>query len=178
MLDNMPPGQKQLLIFGGPVVAAFALISVVQKKNQPIVETPATGATIATQAPDMDAIGVSQLSEFESLVTSSINQLATQVAGIPNQIPAPIVNLPGKTVANVKSEWYSQIAPQGTDMVVLGQITPSGYKGVNVGGGAPVYANVNGTWQQNFDISKLAVGTALGTLSTFKDNVDPLNLTA
>lgn len=184
MFDNLSEGQRKALAVGAPVVAVFALVSAIQKRNQPVpTETKVTGALPANLAPTTDAIGVGQLSEFQSLVTNQISQLAGQVAKLPTEfpefpdIPAPVIQQAPSPAAvalpNVRSDWYPVVAPQGEDMAILGSITGQGYQGFNVKGGAPVYAFVDGQWRQNFgEASKLPVGTPLATLDTFDPYID------
>ncbi len=177
MFENLSDGQKKALQVGAPVVAVFALISVLQKRNQPVpTTTTVTGALPANLAPTTDVIGVGQLADFESSIGSAIAQLAQQVGELPTTIPAPIVQSApspiAKTLPNINNEWFPVIAPRGEDFSVLGTITGSGYKGYNVGGGVPVYAFQDGQWKQNYDIAKLAVGTPLGTPDTFDAYID------
>ncbi len=104
LLQNLSPGQRQAVIFGGPVVAAFALISVLQKRNQGTpTTTPTTGGTGALLAPSTDAIGTGQLADFESTVTGAITQLANQIALLDSpstvETPTPTTTVIYQTVA-------------------------------------------------------------------------------
>lgn len=90
----LSPQQRQLILYGAPVVAVFALINVLGKRSQPAEPAPAgppQGYTLPI-APSTDAIGVGQLSEWENLIGQSITELGAalseQIAAIP-QAPAP-----------------------------------------------------------------------------------------
>jgi hypothetical protein len=82
-LDRFTPGQRQALVYGAPLAAGAALVSIVKGRA---AKPPAT----APSTPSTDAIGVGQLSEFESMVSDQLAALAQQVADQkPNPHPAP-----------------------------------------------------------------------------------------
>lgn len=170
-LDSLSPGQRQMVMLGVPVVAVFALVSGIQKKSAATASAPAvpTGYTLPTMA-STDAIGTSQLSEFEDMLSGNINNLSNQVSGLTAQvssIPTAAPPPPTPTLARVNSGDYPVIAAPGTAFDVLGTVTNGTFSGVNVSGGAPVYANINGQWQQDYNLAALPAGTPLATPTTF-----------
>lgn len=191
MFENLPDNQRKILLFGAPVVAVFALVSTLGKRNQPAATSTATGSGTmpASFAPSTDAIGVGQLSDFESMITGAIAQLGAKVSTLPTtqqiqaSLPAPIVNVapapapapappPTKTLTQLNSANFSVIAPQGSDMAVIGSAGGGQYNAGNLASGAPLYALIDGRWIQNFgDPKGLAAGTSLATLGTLKDYV-------
>lgn len=201
MFENLSGNQKKLITVGAPVVAAFALISVLQRDKQAVpVQTTVTGALPANLAPTTDAIGVGQLAEFESMLTGQIVQLAnavnsqgteletqreaiktqgtsvsSQITDLGKQIDVWASQAPAKAAValpNVNSNWYPQIAPQGEDMSVIGSYSGQTYQGFNVKGGVPVYALIDGKWRQGFEMNKLAPGTAIAVPDTFAEYID------
>lgn len=78
--------------------------------------------------------------------------------------PAPAAT-PVASAASAQDTLGMVPGPAGSELDVLGKITAAGgvYHGVNVAGGAPVYALVGGRWQQGFDPSALPAGTPLAT---------------
>lgn len=174
MLDQLTPQQRKLAAIGVPVVAVFALISVIQKRNQPAAAPPTTGFMPGGHAPSTDVIGVGQLAEFESLLSGQISQLARQIGDMKaNPNPAPPAPAPAaKKLPTIDSRWFPTLAPQGEDFNVLGTVTGEGFKGYNVGGGVPVYAFEDGRWFQGFDMKKLKAGTILGVPDTFQQYID------
>lgn len=88
------------------------------------------------------------------------------------------VSTPGSTgnpaIQPVNSAAYAVQAATGTSWASLGSIVGANglYQGLNVGGGAPVYANVGGTWQQNFNADNLPVGTQLATPTQFSSYIN------
>ena len=179
MLDQFSPQQRQAIMLGAPVVAVFALVSVLKGKTA--APTPTTGQTLPAAMPSTDAIGTSQLSEFESLLTGSIQQLGSQVGNIQDQLanqPAPAATSTAPWTPqfqNIDSGAYPVLAQPGTSMDILGTITGRGgqFTGGNVAGGAPVYAYINGTWQQDYNSKTLPIGTPLATPTTFQGNIVP-----
>lgn len=176
VLDNLSPGQRQLLMYGAPVVGIFALISFLGKKNAPATAA-VTGATQPTALPNASAIGVGELAQYESAVTAAIGSLQAQVANLPAATTTTIVN---QTTAPtplppIDHSAYPLVGEPGSAFAVLGQITGSGgiYTGENIGGGAPVYYQVPGTnqWVQNLDPNKVPVGTKLATPQQFSQYI-------
>lgn len=90
---------------------------------------------------------------------------------------------PGNTgsaaIQNIRAGNYAQQVGGNSSVVELGTIIEQGglYSGYNVGGGAPVYADINGQWMQNFDAKTLAAGTRLATLPGFAGNVGTTKVT-
>lgn len=92
----LSPQQRQLLMFGAPVVAVFALISVLSKRNAPAeanatASGPPVGYTLPV-APSTDAIGVGQLSQWEDLIGARIEELGAALNEQVAAIPAPTDN--------------------------------------------------------------------------------------
>lgn len=176
ILDNLNDSQRQILFIGAPAVAVLALVSAISKRGG---GSSSSGAQLVPAvAASTDVVGVGQLAEFESMVTSAINQQSYDISELTNAIdamPDPYVPDPVQPLPNVLASAFPITGVPDTAFEVIGSITGSGglYSGLNVKGGAPVYAYQNGEWKQNFDADKLAVGTALGTPSVFRDYIVP-----
>lgn len=88
----LSPQQRQLLMFGAPVVAVFALVSVLGKRGgaEPAAASsgPPVGYTLPV-APSTDAIGVGQLSQWEDLIGQAITELGTNLSSQIGAIPTP-----------------------------------------------------------------------------------------
>jgi hypothetical protein len=104
---------------------------------------------------------------------------STQAASTasPTVAAPPVVPPANQTLTNaglipaageINSSAYPQTTENGEGVTILGTMQGGGkYTGENVGGGAPVYALINGKWQQGFDANSLPAGTPLATLDTF-----------
>lgn len=99
VLDSLTPQQQTALKFGVPAVAAFALISTWQKKNQPAdgdaaAGTPSGVLTGGFAMPSTDAIGTGQLADFESTITQRINDLGVGFEEVRLSIPTSYAPTP------------------------------------------------------------------------------------
>lgn len=135
-------GQKKMLMYGVPVVAALALFVVLRSKSS----TPSTATASGTTSASDTAVGVGQLASFENALQGQIASLAaslpatsgtTAVAPAPN--PTPSTPTPSTAPAPT-SAGFSTTSIGGMTYDLLGINTQGGgYNGYEVGGGAPVY---------------------------------------
>lgn len=101
MLGNLTPDQRQMLLYGAPVVAGVALISTLRGKK-PAEDVRATGMTLPTM-PSSDAIGVGQLAEFESQITNALIGVQQSIYDLENRaVNTPVTPPTGQTPAPVE----------------------------------------------------------------------------
>ena len=126
------------------------------------------------------------LAELQA-ITGDIQSLSTQVSGLTAPVAAPatasgaaVATSGGAATAQINSADFPTQAPASNPWDILGKITDSNntYSGVNVGGGAPVYANVgpNGSWIQDWS-GNLPVGTQIATPAQFSPLVGQKTVT-
>lgn len=114
LLESLSPQQRQILMYGAPVVGVFALMSALGKNQEADTPAAVTGTTGYTM-PSTDAIGTGQLSDFESLVTARLQTLGATVEQnrllslIPPANPAPPA--PPSAPADDGPAWTPSPAP-------------------------------------------------------------------
>lgn len=97
VLDQFSPTQRQALMYGAPVVAAFALIAATKRKAAPAEESaPAKTVVMAPATANTDAIGVGQLAQFESSITAGLLQVQGELERMERERArqAPVVLAP------------------------------------------------------------------------------------
>jgi hypothetical protein len=163
LLDNLQPGQRQILMVGAPIVAVFAFNALRKPAAAPAASTDGTtsGGSASTGTlttgwtmPSTDAIGTGQLADFESSLTGGLNDLSTQVATVTDLVanpplPPPPLPAPPAPAPETGAPAPAVCAAPGIQMnpgeVLIGHLNAPGggcwwfsnYGGVFASGGAP-----------------------------------------
>lgn len=104
MLENLSPQQKQLLMFGAPVVAVFALVTVISGKKQSSADTTTTPQVVGAGA----GVDAGSFGEF-------LNSVNAQVVGGFDRLQSEL----DATEAQLRAENASQLASNADSLTAL-----------------------------------------------------------
>lgn len=135
------------------------------------------------QIGDSTATTAGNITSGTQTVTGAISaaqqQLDQAIHNNPPSNPAPTPSPPTPAAVTPPHPFYTAPGPGGQTLDVIAYVdknAPAGQiTGYNVGGGAPVYADVPGasTWQLGLPASALVPGTTLATPAQYWNNVIP-----
>jgi hypothetical protein len=184
-MPNLHDRKTQVALGGAGAVVAYALY----RRHQAAAGTATAATGTLTPGSTTDALDASSLEnniidDLEPQITALNSQLGgLQAASAAPKSPVAATPAPSKPaspagLAPLSSKSFALKVPKsglpGNPMESLGTITgPNTFTGHNVKDGAPVYALVGDSWEQDFNPASLAKGTPLATFKSLVAYIVP-----